>query len=167
MRSELMEVYLLRHGIAEDDSPSGRDSDRRLTDEGRQKLRSVLQAAAGAGVSPELIVSSPYVRARQTAEIAIQVLGYKEDLQFTQALVPESEPRDVWSEIRTIYRHVDSLLLASHEPLMSRCAGYLLGTPRLYVDFKKGAIMRIDIDNFGVEPYGALRWMLVPKLAGA
>ena len=162
-----MEVYLLRHGIAEDDSASGRDSDRQLTDEGRQKLRSVLQAAAGAGVSPELIVSSPYVRARQTAEIARKVLGLEEDLQFSQTLVPEGEPRDVWSEIRTVYRHAGSLLLASHEPLMSRCAGYLLGSPRLYIDFKKGAIMRIDIDNFGLEPHGALRWMLVPKLAGA
>jgi phosphohistidine phosphatase len=162
-----MEVYLLRHGIAEDDSPSGRDSDRRLTDEGRQKLRSVLQAAAGAGVSPELIVSSPYVRARQTAEIARQVLDYKEDVQFSQALVPEGEAHEVWSEIRTVYRHAESLLLASHEPLMGRCAAYLLGSPRLYVDFKKGAIMRIDIENFGLEPHGALRWMLVPKLAGA
>ena len=162
-----MEVYLLRHGIAEDNSPSGRDSDRRLTEEGREKLRSVLKAAAGAGVLPELIVSSPYVRARQTAEIARQVLAYKEELQFSQALVPEGEPSDLWSEIRTIYRPADSLLLASHEPLMSRCAGYLLGSPRLYVDFKKGAIMRIDIDNFGIEPHGALRWMLIPKLAGA
>ena len=64
-----MEIYLLRHGIAEDRSTTGRDPDRRLTDEGRAKLRRVLERAHQAGVRPSLILSSPYRRALETAEI--------------------------------------------------------------------------------------------------
>jgi phosphohistidine phosphatase len=162
-----MEVYLLRHGIADDDSPTGRDSDRQLTAEGRRKLKDVLKTIAAAGVSPSVIVSSPYLRALQTAEIAREILGCPEEVHRSDALVPESDPQQVWQEIRNSYKGSDSILLASHEPLMSRCAGFLLGYPDLLVDFKKGAIVRIDIEQFGMQPRGLLRWMLVPKLAAA
>ena len=70
-----VELYLLRHGIAKDRSASGRDADRRLTDEGRTKLRRVLERAHAAGVVPSLILSSPYRRALETAEIAARELG--------------------------------------------------------------------------------------------
>jgi phosphohistidine phosphatase len=162
-----MEVYLLRHGIADDDSPTGRDSDRQLTAEGRRKLKDVLKTIAAAGVSPTVIVSSPYLRALQTAEIAREILGCPDEVHRSDALVPESDPQQVWQEIRNSYKGSDSILLASHEPLMSRCAGFLLGYPDLLVDFKKGAIVRIDIEQFGMQPRGLLRWMLVPKLAAA
>ena len=138
-----------------------------LTGEGRRKLREVLKSVAAAGVTPEIIVSSPYVRARQTAEIACEVLGYKEEVHGSDALVPDSDPQQVWQEIRNLYRGAHSILLASHEPLMSRCTGFLLGHPDLLVDFKKGAIVRIDIDQFGAQPRGLLRWMLIPKLAAS
>lgn len=160
-----MEVYLLRHGIAEDESPTGRDQDRQLTAEGRRKLHDVLKIAAAAGVAPDVIVSSPYVRAVQTAEIAKEILGRKDEIQRSHALVPESDPEEVWSEIRNSYRGVHSLFLSSHEPLMSRSTGFLLGYTDLLVDFKKGAIVRIDIESFGIQPRGLLKWMLVPKLA--
>ena len=162
-----MEVYLLRHGIADDDSPTGRDSDRQLTAEGRRKLKDVLKTIAAAGVSPDVIVSSPYLRALQTAEIAREILGYQDEVHRSDALVPESDPQQVWQEIRNSYKGMNSIVLASHEPLMSRCAGFLLGYPDLLVDFKKGAIVRIDVEQFGVQPRGLLRWMLVPKLAAA
>ena len=162
-----MEVYLLRHGIAEDDSPTGRDADRSLTNEGRRKLKEVLKGVAAAHVVPEVIVSSPYVRARQTAEIACEVLGYKEEVHLSNALVPESDPQQVWQEIRNSYRGVRSIIISSHEPLMGRCTGYLLGYPDLLVDFKKGAIARIDVQQFGIQPRGLLKWMLVPKLVAA
>src|SRR5688572_24749324 len=107
-----MEVYLLRHGIAEDGSPTGRDADRPLTDEGRRKLRDVLKLAAAGGVRPDLLVSSPYLRAKQTAEIAQEILSYKHDVTFTEALVPDSDPAAVWREIRADYSDSRSVMLA-------------------------------------------------------
>lgn len=162
-----MELYLLRHGIADNDSPTGRDSDRQLTAEGRRKLRQILQRAAEAGVKPDLILTSPYARARQTAEIAKEVLNCPQELQLTESLVPEAEPQDLWLEIRTQHGGLRSLMVVSHQPLMGRSTGYLLRCAELIVDFKKGGIVRIDIDHLGATPHGLLRWMLVPKLAGA
>jgi phosphohistidine phosphatase len=163
----MMEVYLLRHGISEDDSPTGKDSDRRLTDEGRRKTREVMKVIAEAGLRPQAVVSSPYIRARQTAEVAMEVLGSKDALQFSDNLVPESDPQDIWRELRNGYSSFGSVLLVSHEPLMGRCTGFLLGVPELTVDFKKSGIIRIDLEPVGVHPRGVLKWMLVPKLTGA
>jgi phosphohistidine phosphatase len=161
-----MELYILRHGIAEDQSSTGRDEDRKLTPDGRKKLREVLKKARSAGVSPALILTSPYARALETAEIAADALAYKSELVRTAALVPDARPEEVWTEVRT-HRDAAQVLLSSHNPLCAELAGYLLGSPSLNIDFKKGAIVRIDFDQFGQEPHGLLKWILVPKLATA
>lgn len=160
-----VQLYLLRHGIAEDNGPDGRDESRRLTSDGRTKLQAVLEAARAAGVRPNLIITSPLVRARQTAEIAAGILGYKETLVESKALIPSADPAEIWEEIR-VHKSEDSVVLTSHEPLMSQMTAFLLGTPALQVDLKKGSIVRIDFDRFGPSPRGVLKWMLTPKLAG-
>lgn len=158
-----MQIYLLRHGIAEDLKAGGRDSDRKLTPEGKRKLRPVVRRAKEAGVHPGLILSSPYARAVETAEIAAAEFEYKGKILQTSTLVPEGHPADVWSEIR-IHRDEPQLLLAGHEPLFSQLTSFLLGAPSLLVDFKKGALIRIDVEAFGHSPRGLLKWMLAPKL---
>jgi len=159
-----MEIYVFRHGIAEDAPPGGSDAQRALTDEGREKLRRVLRRAKAAGVAPSLILSSPLVRAVQTAEIAAEFLSYEGELVLTKALVPEGNPRGVWEEIRA-RRGQPSVLVAGHEPLLSQVVAYLLGSPSVQVEMKKGALVRIDIEGFRPDPRGVLMWMLTPKLA--
>jgi phosphohistidine phosphatase len=157
-----MELYLLRHGIAEDHAAT--DADRQLTEEGRQKLRRVLKRAAAAGVSPSLILSSPYKRAVETAEIAASELHYKAEIVRTGALTPDSSPPSLWSEIRD-HRNEPSILLAGHEPLFSSTVAWLLGSTHEMVDFRKAALVRIDVHTFGASTQGVLQWMLTPKLA--
>jgi phosphohistidine phosphatase len=159
-----MELYLLRHGIAEDHAASGRDPDRALTEEGRHKLRRVMKRAQSAGVSPSLIISSPYKRALETAEIAASELDYKGKIQRSGTLVPDSSPPSVWSEIRE-HRNESALLLAGHEPLFSQTVAFLLGSTQEMIEFKKAALVRIDIHSFGPQPQGVLQWMLTAKLA--
>lgn len=159
-----MELYLLRHGIAEDHSSSGRDEDRSLTDEGRVKLRRVMKRAASAGVSPSLIESSPYKRALETAEIAAAELNYKGKILRVSSLTPDSSPPSVWSEIRD-HRDEPSILLAGHEPLFSSTVALLLGSSQSMVDFRKAALVCIDIHSFGPAPQGVLQWMITPKLS--
>jgi phosphohistidine phosphatase len=159
-----MELYLLRHGIAEDHSPTGRDADRALTEEGREKLRRVLKRAAAAGVSPSLIVSSPYKRALETAEIAASELKYKGEILRSGSLIPDSSPPSVWSEIRE-HRSEPAILLAGHEPLFSATVAFLLGSTQAMVDFRKAALIRIDLHAFSAQPQGVLQWMLTPKLS--
>jgi phosphohistidine phosphatase len=160
-----MQIYLLRHGIAEDGQPRQPDSERALTEEGREKLRRVLKRARAAEVAPAVIISSPYRRARETAEEAAQVLGYKEKIVLANALVPDGGPPGVWDEIRT-HKSESSVLLAGHEPLLSSTVSYLLGSPGLIVDMKKAALVRVDCESFSREPRCILKWMLTPALAG-
>lgn len=160
-----MELYILRHGIAEDGHAGLPDEQRQLTPEGRAKLREILRSARRAGVTPSLILTSPLVRAVQTAQIATEELGYNGDLVRTSGLTPDADPRETYTEIRT-HRDERQVLLSSHNPLCSSLAGYLLGSRELWVDYKKGALMRIDFDRFGPDPHGILRWFLVPKLVG-
>ena len=156
-----VQIYLLRHGIAENSTP---DSERALTSEGRDKLRRVLARARGSDVAPSLILSSPLRRAAETAEIAAEVLGYQGKVVKTRALVPDASPYETWEEIRK--RSGESaILLASHEPLMSSLAAFLLASPALVVDFKKAALMRVDCERIGPEPKGVLKWMLTPATA--
>jgi phosphohistidine phosphatase len=161
-----MQIYLLRHGIAEDPKPRQSDADRALTDEGREKLRRVLKRARAVDVAPSLILSSPLKRAVQTAEEAADALGYKGKILLAKTLVPEAAPAEVWEEIR-VHKHEGSILLASHEPLMSSTVAFFLRSPGLMVDMKKGALVRIDCEGFGPEPACVLKWMLTPGLAGA
>ncbi len=159
-----MELYLLRHGIAEDRAATGRDADRRLTEEGRDKLRRVLERAHAAGVRPSLILSSPYKRTLETAEIAAHALGYEGKLVRTPALTPDSSPEDVWDAVRE-HRDEDALLLTGHEPLFSATVAHLLGSTRAMVHFRKGALACVDVEGFGAAPAGVLQWMLTAKLA--
>jgi phosphohistidine phosphatase len=156
-----MQIYLLRHGIAEDAKPGQPDAERPLTDEGRDKLRRVLKRARTADLEPSLILSSPYRRAVETAAVAAEVLAYKGETARTQALVPEASPFDAWEEIRN-RKNERAILLSSHEPLMSSLAAFLLDSPALRVEMKKAALVRIDCDRFGPKAAGVLKWMLTP-----
>ena len=159
-----MELYLLRHGIAEDRSETGRDADRRLTVEGRHKLESILERAYAAGVAPTAIFASPLRRALETAELAARGLGYEGRIVRTEALLPESSPQAVWNFLRE-HASETSVLLAGHEPLFSATVAYFLGSMRSMVHFRKGALVRIDFESGRSAPEGFLQWMITAKLA--
>ncbi len=158
-----MEIYLLRHGIAEEPRAGIKDPERALVPEGKKRLKEVLQVARASGVKPDLILTSPYRRALETARIAADILQYQDDLITCPSLTPMASPGEAWAEIR-VHKEASSVLLASHEPLTGLLIGFLLGVPSLNVDVKKGSLTRIDVDSFGAQPRGVLKWMLTPKL---
>jgi phosphohistidine phosphatase len=157
-----MDLYLLRHGIAEEGGTGMNDADRALTAEGRRKLRQVLMAACDAKVSLDLIVSSPLKRALQTAEVARKTLRYKGAIIKTKALEPGASVQQVWDEIRD-YRDKAYVMLVGHNPLFSYLAAYLLGSTGMQVDFKKGGLMKISFEHFPPAPRGMLCWYITPK----
>jgi len=157
-----MEIYILRHGIAEEAKAGVPDAERALTDTGREKLRAVLEQARRGGVKPSLILSSPYRRALQSAQMAGQVLGCHKVVE-SESLTPGSTPKAVWDAI-CARRREPALLIAGHEPLLGMTIGYLLGAPALQVDLKKAALARIDQESFSGAPHGQLKWMLTPRL---
>ncbi len=159
-----MELYLFRHGHAEDAPPGKPDSSRALTEKGVERSAAVAKRARDSGVEPSLIVSSPYLRAMQTAAVAAREFGWKGEIVKFPSLVPHGTPEGVWSELRE-HRDESAIILAGHEPLMAHLAAYLLNAPGLTIDVKKSAMIRIDLAAMGNVPRGVLRWMIIPKLA--
>ena len=162
-----MEIYILRHGVAEEPQTGQPDSERALTPDGRKKLRNVLRTARCGRRCAVADFDQP-LQARAADSSA---RGGDFGVQGRAACAPRRwsrahRPKAVWDEIR-VHKDEARILLAGHEPLFSRLTAYLLGSPNLQVDFKKGAIACIELERFPAEPHGVLRWMLTSKLAGA
>jgi phosphohistidine phosphatase len=123
-------IWFLRHGDAEDTEP---DFDRRLTQKGRRQSRNAGLALAALGVHIELCLSSPKVRARETAELACDVLGVEVSLD-ERLTGGRLDPLDVTAG-------VDDVLLVGHEPDCSNAIAQLTGGR---VDMKKGGLAAVD-----------------------
>ncbi|HLJ46971.1 MAG TPA: phosphohistidine phosphatase SixA [Bryobacteraceae bacterium] len=160
-----MDVYILRHGEAEPRGDDVEEARRKLTPRGRADVERVSRAARGAKVAPELVFTSPFDRAKETAQIAAGQLDSSDELVETKALLPNSNPEQLWKELRT-HKTAKSALVAGHEPHLSRFVAYLLGSPSLSIDLKKGALVRVTVDIAQVQPHGALKWLLTPRLSG-
>lgn len=114
-----MRLWLLRHGQAEPQASS--DALRRLTTRGRAE---VLQSAAHLLEGPlETILCSPYVRARQTAELVVEALRCRLIVEIVPWLTPENSPREVLD--RLYARSEAKILLVSHQPLIGDLGGLL------------------------------------------
>lgn len=156
-------LYILRHGIAEAGREGLADHDRALTKEGRKKLGLVLSRARSAKVRPKLILTSPLVRAVQTAEEAARVLGPALKMIHSEALAPGSSPEKLWNEVRK-YATRGPLLLVGHEPLLGDTVSFLIGAGTGIVDLKKGALACLHLAPERKRPNGTLEWLLTPKV---
>src|SRR4026207_2510595 len=110
-----MNIYLIRHAIAvEAGTPEyEQDSERPLTEKGRKKMRQIARGLRTLGVELDLILSSPYVRARETAEILAEVFKMKKKIAFSESLTPAADPALLIPEISEKYS-VESIALIGH-----------------------------------------------------
>lgn len=160
-----MKIYLLRHGAAEPRGAATPEAARQLTPAGRTEVRAVTrQASVAAGISPQLILTSPWSRALETARIAAKAVECTNVIE-TKSLLPDIPPSQIWKEIRE-HRDAKELMVVGHEPHLSRLAAFLLEAP-VALDMKKGALVRIDVQDQEGPPRGVLKWILTPRLAGA
>lgn len=157
-----MNVYILRHAEAEPAGAGLRDINRPLTPKGIQAVERVLKAARRAKLVPAAIVTSPLLRARQTAEIASSVL-HCERIVESKHLSPMARPETLWQELGGV-ENVDPVLLVGHEPHLSKLIAFLLEAP-LMIDLKKGAMVRIETRANHGPPRGVLKWVVTPRLA--
>jgi len=162
-----MKLYLVRHAIAENAGTAAYEDDslRPLTDKGREKMKKIAGALKGIGISPDLLVSSPYVRASQTASILAKVLKYKEEIAYSNSLMPMGEADDMIGEINEKYS-VDELMLVGHEPNLSMLMSVLLaGNPDISINFKKGGVCCLSVDNLRYDRKAVLEWLITPKIS--
>jgi phosphohistidine phosphatase len=155
-----MEIWLLRHAAAEETSESGRDADRVLTAAGEKRAGAVARGLASLKPGIELVLTSPYRRARQTAEPAARELGLSRRLRESRALEPGHDPQEILEEIRS--EQAAGVLLVGHEPHLGALLGRLVaGRPLVTIPLKKAAMARVEWDGTGA---GELRALLPPKV---
>lgn len=159
----MAQLYLVRHGIAAergDEWPD--DSKRPLTHKGIAKMRDVVAGLRDLGVDLNLILTSPLLRARQTADLLHQGLGGSIPLEETTLLAPGGRPADLIELLRT-KRKVERVALVGHEPDLGQLAAFLIGA-RAPLVFKKGGVARIDFEKLPPIPPGRLVWFALPKM---
>jgi phosphohistidine phosphatase len=146
-------VTLIRHAEAGDDAP--RDESRSLTARGRADARRLGRVLARRGVRFSLIVTSPLVRAVQTAEIVAAAVDYRGQMPASDLLEPEAPALEVVALLRGLAEE-KSVALVAHEPILSALAAALLHQPR-YPTLRKAEALRIRLPDGPKQP-GALRW---------
>src|SRR5579864_1929577 len=161
-----MELYLLRHGLAyERDSKKWPDDRLRpLTIEGLEKIREIVRGMLKLGVEFDAIFDSGYTRARQTTEVVTDAYRIdSRDIHAVPALEPEHEPAELIPVI-TGAKDAKRILMVGHEPHLSQAVRYLTcSSDGVTVDFKKGALCRIDFESVK-KGAGRLIWLLPPKV---
>ena len=156
-----MNLYLIRHAIAEEETSSGEDSQRGLTDKGAKKMRLIAKGLRTLGVEFDLIVSSPYLRAVQTSEILSDVFK-KKKFVLSDNLMPMGDIDLLIAEINEKYS-VNSLAIVGHEPYLSTLVSLLTagGSP-VEMTFKKGGVCHLSTDDMHHTRKATLEWLLTP-----
>jgi phosphohistidine phosphatase len=160
-----MQLYIVRHGIAIDreDPKCPPDPDRYLTQEGMEKARQVAKGVAEIGVAPDLLLSSPYVRALQTAEIFAGELDYsKNKISKSDLLLPGAEPIQLFRELAKD-KDLSAVFVFGHAPHLDDVIATSLGSRHHISSLKKSGVALVELKRL-VPPSGELLWLATPKL---
>lgn len=162
-----LELYLVRHALAAERGPDWPDdATRPLTPEGIERFRRAVTGLRSLGVALDLVTTSPYLRARETAELLSGGLRPKPKLIVVEALAPGHRPAEVVAALGKYAasgRGISRIALVGHEPDLGELAARLLGAKGT-LEFKKGAICRIDVERAMPSGPGTLRWHLTPRV---
>ena len=160
------ELYLIRHGLAEERGHAWPDDGKRpLTEEGMESMRKEARGLARLGVVLDVVLSSPLVRARQTAELVAGGLEPRPPIVNVESLTPEGSYAAVVADLEKHARK-RRIALVGHEPSIGELAARLIGSRHSF-EFKKGAVCRIDVATIPPSGPGNLRWLLTPKVLKA
>jgi phosphohistidine phosphatase len=162
------QLFILRHGIAADrESFAGDDAERPLTPKGRKRLTGIAAELRKLGYEFDWIVTSPLVRAAETAEIVATAQTPKPPMDVCPALRPSGSLEDVLAFLATNPSR-RSVMLVGHEPDLSLLAGRLIGAGReVNLELKKGGCCLIEYDGLPERNTGRLVWWLTPKVLRA
>jgi phosphohistidine phosphatase len=157
-----MDLYILRHGKAEEAGHGKGDADRKLTKKGREEIIAVAHWMAAQELSFDLVAASPLVRAQETAALVIGVLGI-EKMATWPVLVPGGSPDEVCREIGN-QPEDSAILIVGHEPLLSSLISRIIaGDADAGIVMTKGGLAKIRHYSFLQRPSGELHWLLTAK----
>lgn len=158
-----IELYLVRHAIAAERGPKYPDDRLRpLTVAGQKRFAEAVPGLLAMDVVIDFVLTSPLIRARETAQILAAGLKPKPAIAEVDALSPGGRHQAIVEAIKTHSKRHRRLALVGHEPDLGELAARLLAA-RGQVEFKKGGVMLIEVDGATPGGPGTLRWMLTPK----
>ena len=159
-----MKLYLIRHGIAADPSENVSDADRPLTREGVKKFRRAVEGFIRLDPPIDLIFSSPFALARQTAEILAHHIDaaqrYPITVQISDSLAPPDDLQAFLSKVVAVNPAARGVAAIGHEPIMSHWIAMLCGRGHGQFEMKKGAIAGIELS--GEDKFSGELFMLAP-----
>ena len=156
----MQEIYILRHGHAQNIDNGLNDFDRALTEEGIEKISKLSLFFNRLDINLEFVLSSPYVRAKQTAEILISNLTSKPNLKIVDFLSCGASSKEISRGLME-YSSSKNLLLVGHSPDLEIFLGKIIGAER--ITLKKGALAKVSFEN-SIEMSGKLEWLITSKL---
>jgi phosphohistidine phosphatase len=159
-----MILYLVRHGIAVDrtDTNCPPEVERYLTREGIKKTREVAEGVHALGVRPTVFVTSPYVRAAQTAQIFAEVFEFpREKIRESAELRPGSSPAEFLKELAHV--KVREVIAFGHAPHMDQLIAHLVGARGVFTALKKAGVAALEFDSPSAAKAN-LAWLLPPKV---
>lgn len=160
-----MELFIVRHGLAVDreDPKCPADPERFLTDEGIEKTRQVAKGVAEVGAVPDLMLTSPYLRSVQTAELFAASLGYsKQKIQKSDLLLPGAEPLQLFRELAK-NKDLSVVFIFGHAPHLDDVIATAVGVKHQITSLKKTGVALVELRRL-VPPSGELVWLATPKL---
>jgi len=163
---QAMNLYILRHGIAVEPGTPGyeKDSDRPLIPKGRRQLKQIAGAMKRMDLRFDLVVSSPLLRAEQTAEIITGSLKLEARSRISDALKPDGNPITLVRQLNELNPVPEAALLVGHQPNLSRLISLLTaGDTDLVVDLKKGGLCKLEAASLQPGRCAMLTWLLTPK----
>ena len=164
-----MNLYILRHGLAVERGTDGyeHDADRPLTSKGERKLGLIADAMQELELEFDLILSSPFVRARQTAEIVAAELGLSKKVEFIRELEPGGSVKELIAQIKSRKPLPEEVMLVGHEPYLSSLISLLIsGHTNIPVVMKKGGLCKLSTDALMHGRCAMLEWLLTPRQMG-
>ncbi|HEV3214967.1 MAG TPA: phosphohistidine phosphatase SixA [Vicinamibacterales bacterium] len=164
MVTEEFELYLIRHGLAAERGESFPDDTKRpLTSRGILRMKREARALNALDVSFDVILASPLVRTRQTAEALASTLRNPPPIVNAASLAPTGTHIAIVEELAKQSHRRKKIALVGHEPGIGELAARLLGL-RKPLEFKKGGMCRIDVTALPPTGTGQLRWFLTPRI---
>ena len=160
-----MQIYIVRHGIAIDraDPKSPPDPERYLTEDGVEKTKQVAKGVVAMGASADLLLSSPYVRAMQTAEIFADQLEYsRQKIRRTDLLLPGAETSMLFRELAKD-KQSSTIFLFGHAPHLDEVIATALGSKHHITSLKKAGVALLELKRIS-PPSGEILWLAPPKL---
>ncbi len=160
-----MDLYLVRHAIAMDwESFSGDDSERPLTPEGKEKMARIARGLRSLKPGFEVLLTSPYRRAQETAEILAAEFHLNRQLHRIAHLEPDGGPDALIQKIKEDHGLASSVALVGHEPYLSQFAATLIfGKATAGIRFKKGGVLKMTVNRLRFGQCAELDWLLTPR----